>query len=295
MHRSVWLLAAVVAVAGVCLGAPEFAGAATFSNTGAITINDGSCTSGVADPSAVGKATPYPSTIDVSGLGAVTDVNVTVTGLSHTFPDDVDVLLVGPQGQSTLLMADTGDNGDLFGVNLTFDDAAAGSLPDQSQIVSGTYKPTVGTTVGVLNCSVPASFPSPAPMGTYGSSLSVFNGTDPNGTWSLYVIDDSQGDTGSISGGWSLEITAGTTPEQKISDLQDLVAGMGIHHGITNALESKLQHALDALAADDTAGACYWMQSFVDLVNAQTGKKISSGDAQQLIDAANEIRTQLGC
>ena len=93
---------------------------------------------------------------------------------------------------------------------------------------------------------------------------------------------------------WSLDITA-ETPAQKIADLQDLVASMGIHHGITNALESKLQNALDALAADDTAGACDWMQSFLNLVNAQTGKKISSGDAQQLTDAANDIRTQLGC
>jgi hypothetical protein len=50
-------------------------------------------------------------------------------------------------------------------------------------------------------------------------------------------------------------LTVNDTPEQKISDLQDLVASMGIHHGITNALEHKLQNALDALAADDTAGA----------------------------------------
>src|SRR5262249_59205285 len=101
--------------------------------------------------------------------------------------------------------------------------------------------------------------------------------------------------SGWIRGGWSIDITAGATAEQQIGDLQDLVAGMGIHHGITNALESKLQHALDALAVDDTAGACFWMQSFVDLVNAQTGKKISSSDAQQLLDAANDIQTQLHC
>jgi hypothetical protein len=70
---------------------------------------------------------------------------------------------------------------------------------------------------------------------------------------------------------------------------------MGIHHGITNALESKLQNALDTLDADDTAGACYWMQSFLNLVNAQTGKKITPDQAQQLVDAATDIKTQLGC
>jgi hypothetical protein len=98
-----------------------------------------------------------------------------------------------------------------------------------------------------------------------------------------------------MSGGWSLDIT---TVGTEISDLQDLVASMGIHHGITNALESKLQNALDALAADDTAGACYWMQSFVNLVNAQSGKKhakITDDQAQQLLDAATDIQTQLDC
>jgi hypothetical protein len=34
----------------------------------------------------------------------------------------------------------------------------------------------------------------------------VFNGTNPIGTWSLYVYDDSGSDGGSISSGWDLEI-----------------------------------------------------------------------------------------
>ena len=295
MRRSVWLLAAVVAVTSVCLAAPALAGAATFSNSGTITINDGSCNSGSGSAAA---ATPYPSAITVSGLtGTIADVNVTLTGLSHTFPDDVDVLLVGPQGQSTILMADTGGADPVSGVNLTFDDAAAASLPDSSQIVSGTYKPTVGTGPVPFrsDCSVPSSFPAPAPAGPYGSSLSVFNGTDANGTWSLYVIDDTIDDVGSISGGWSLDITAGETPEQKIADLRDLVDGLGIQHGIAKALDSKLQDALDALAVDDTAGACDSLQSFLNLVNGQTGKKLTSAQAQQLTDAANDIRTQLDC
>jgi subtilisin-like proprotein convertase family protein len=188
----------------VGLAAAGPAAADTFSNTGTITINDSTET----QCDVVGNATPYPSDIAVSGVaGTVTSVTVTVTGLSHTFPDDVDMLLVGPQGQTVLLMADTGGAGDLDNVNLTFDDTAANSLPDSDQIVSGTYKPTVGTTNGAEGCDHPANFPSPAPAGPYGSALAAFNGTDPNGTWSLYVIDDASQDSGSISGGWSLDIT----------------------------------------------------------------------------------------
>ena len=104
IHRSVWLLLAVFAVMGVCLAAPALAGAATFSNSGTITINDTAAT-------CVGaEATPYPSTISVSGLsGTITDVNVTLTGFSHTAPSDVALLLVGPQGQNTILMSGNGD------------------------------------------------------------------------------------------------------------------------------------------------------------------------------------------
>ena len=39
-------------------------------------------------------ASPYPSMLTVAGLtGTITDVNVTLTGLTHPFSHDVDVLL----------------------------------------------------------------------------------------------------------------------------------------------------------------------------------------------------------
>jgi hypothetical protein len=282
MRHSFWLLAALVGVASVCLAAPALAGASTFSNSGAITIPD------------FGTATPYPSTISVSGLsGTISDVNVTLTGFSHTSPLDVDILVVGPTGASAELFDGAGGGSPVSNLNFTFDDGAASMLPCSSTAMSsGSYQPT---DCFPLDLGVDV-FPPPAPAGPWDQLLSAFNGTDPNGTWSLYVVDQLPGVSGSISGGWSLDITAaGETPEQKLGDLQDLVAGMGIQLGITNALKSKLQNALDALAADDSAGACFWTQSFLDLVTAQTGKKISSGQAQQLTDAANEIRADLAC
>ena len=46
----------------------------------------------------------------------------------------------------------------------------------------------------------------------YGTSLSTFNGTDPNGTWKLFVINDAthaqgQHERGKIFGGWGLDIS----------------------------------------------------------------------------------------
>ncbi len=166
-----------------------------FANSDPITIVDNN------------TARPYPSTITVAGVhGTVTKATVTLIGLSHPFPDDIQMMLAGPGGtKSVVLMANVGGGGAnqvLSNVRLTFDDAAAASIPDASAIVSGSYKPTQFP---------PVSFPAPAPSAP-GGTLSVFNGQAPNGTWSLYVLDDTAPDAGSISGGWllSLETTAPT-------------------------------------------------------------------------------------
>ena len=73
---------------------------------------------------------------------------------------------------------------------------------------------------------------------------------------------------------------------QAIGDLRDLVASMDIHHGIANALDAKLRAALAALEADDTAGACDSLQAFLNQVSAQSGKKLTEEQAEELTDAA---------
>src|SRR6266508_917026 len=66
-----------------------------FTNPTTITIPDS------------GPASPYPSDIVVpAGLGTVTKVTVTINSLTHTFPDDLDFLLVGPAGQNAIIMSD---------------------------------------------------------------------------------------------------------------------------------------------------------------------------------------------
>jgi len=170
----------------------------TFSNAAQITISD----SGT-PPTA---ATPYPSTIDVSGLlGVITKVAVRLNGFEHTFPDDVDILLVGPTGAQATILSDVGNGGAVSGLNLLLDDAARLALPDAGVLASGTFQPTN------FNADV---FPAPAPAPTGGSAFSVFNGTDPNGTWRLYVVDDDNtgGNVGAITGGWELFITVGNAP-----------------------------------------------------------------------------------
>jgi subtilisin-like proprotein convertase family protein len=197
----------VLAVGATAALIPSVAGAATFTNTAPIMINDPSVDCDVAGP---GLADPYPSPIQVSDQsGSITDANVTITGFSHTYPSDVRILLVGPHGQTADLMDEAGNGGDASDLTLSFDDAAADTVP--APIVSGTFKPTQSANGCAFDQTT--DYPAPAPVAPYATDLSGFNGTDANGTWSLYVVDNAVMDTGSISGGWSLDL-AGVTPAQ---------------------------------------------------------------------------------
>lgn len=179
-------------------GRPEAAGGEvvaeavqTPANPGPITIPE------------VGTASPYPSAIQVTGFQtSVVDVDVTLRGFSHVSPDDVDVLLVGPAGQTAVVMSDVGALFDATALTLTLDDEADARLPDEgTPLVSGTFRPTNAGTD-------PDTFPG-APTAGSEARLSVFDGTDPNGPWRLFVVDRTGAgpdDPGAIAGGWSLRI-----------------------------------------------------------------------------------------
>jgi len=160
-----------------------------------------------------GSATPYPSTIEVTGLdGVVTDANVTLDGFGDAFPPGVDLLLVAPGGQSVLLMEGVGGPDAVDGLAVTFDDAGS-ALTEGDPITSGTFRPSSNAGDGFGFNGPPPAAPSP-----HGSALAVLNGTDPNGTWSLFAFGDSGGGTGQISGGWSLDLEIGTPGEMVFSD-----------------------------------------------------------------------------
>src|SRR5262249_26600375 len=117
---------------------------------------------------------------------------------------------------SVLVQSHAGGGYGVTNATLSFDDAATTSLPSNGQILSGTNKPTqYGTTV---------SIPRPAVGISYGTTMSAVTGVDPNGAWSLYVIDDSAGDAGYISGGWSLDLYI-VSPVSPPADLSVNVSG----------------------------------------------------------------------
>ena len=87
------------------------------------------------------------------------------------------------------------------------------------------------------------------------------------------------------------------TPTPTIDTLITLVQGLALPSGITTSLLTKLNTAEDNLDATppDTAGACDQLGAFISQVNRQSGKRIPTAGADQLIADANDVRTSLKC
>jgi hypothetical protein len=82
-------------------------------------------------------------------------------------------------------------------------------------------------------------------------------------------------------------------PSQQVVNLIGLVNSLPSPPG--NSLTNKLQNILADINAGNTAGACIKLASFINEVQAQSGKQISTADAAVLIQAAQTVRGALGC
>ena len=214
---------------GLCLGAPMLAAApasaATFSNATPIVASLPGPPPGCPTRCPSDRAAPFPSAIAVGGQsGTVTDVNVTLRDLTYdqNGPADADVMLVAPGGKSVMLMSDACGNNDnahpiTAPVTLSFDDQAGAALPADAACAGGTFKPVDDDDDGEFPFHEPDEFPGgPAPATT--AQLSSLNGISPNGSWSLYMVDDYPNDpdpngrAGQIGGGWSIDISTSAAP-----------------------------------------------------------------------------------
>ena len=189
-------LALVLAIALLSIGATAGTASAatkTFVNSTFINIPDDSAGS------------PYPSTINASGfVGNVQKVTATLHGFTHSYADDIAVLLVGPSGTNSILMGHVGGNEgvDQPQINITFDQASLNMLNTENEAITGTYRPSVEQ-----GDMLPMRPPAPAGP-VFPVNLDVFNNTPANGNWSLFIDDQVAGDDGGVFGGWSLNVTA---------------------------------------------------------------------------------------
>jgi subtilisin-like proprotein convertase family protein len=163
-------------------------------------LHDNGLATTVPGTGTIGQAVPYPTEVHVPASarqGRISKLRVVLSNVTHTNPDDIDVLLRGPDGQSVLLWSDAGGSTDVAGATFTFEDGAP-SMPDAGPLVTGTYRPT--------NHGAGDTFPAPAPAGPYRGTLSHWNNMRPNGFWSLFAVDDANNEVGGFAN-WGLEIT----------------------------------------------------------------------------------------
>jgi subtilisin-like proprotein convertase family protein len=184
---------------GLACGIVAIAGVAGAAHAAKFTTNAGTAQR-INIPES-GPADRYPSTVRVSGLrGRITRVTVTLNGLVHSYPDDIEMLLVSPGGERIVLMSDVGAGYRINPVTLTFDSASALDVSPRGQIRSGTYTPS-----NFIEGTYP--FPGNGPDDP-NDGLDDLNGpaSRQNGVWKLYIADRLGGDAGALTQGWTLSI-----------------------------------------------------------------------------------------
>jgi subtilisin-like proprotein convertase family protein len=148
-----------------------------------------------------GPASPYPSTIHVDGLkGPVVDVEVGLIGVTHQRPQDLDVLLVAPDGTGVVLMSDTCGTDPVS--NYTWVLKSSGRLPPMGDTCSSLYYAATNAP------DEPDSWPDAHP--SFINPFSNLHRKAMNGDWKLYVVDDKQSASGKIARGWTLQLTTGS-------------------------------------------------------------------------------------
>ena len=126
-------------------------------------------------------------------VSEITDLNVTLS-VEHEFIPDLDVTLVSPSGTRVRLFSDLRSNETTLS-GTTIDDEAAVRIVDGSAPYSGSF---IGQDL-----------------------LSLFDGENPSGVWTLEIVDDNVSDTGSLLG-WSLDIaTIGLSATEVTLDTTD--------------------------------------------------------------------------
>ena len=190
-------------------------------------------------------ATTVRLTVDVSGLsGTITNVSARLTNLSTQFGDDLDILLIHPNGVNNLVFWSDSTTGAADNLNGTFTiaDSASTCLPNTAatSVPAGSYKPAtygaVETLAAFNNLSTahPAltlTFAGSGCAGTSGSAsfASAFGGLSPDGTWELWVELDTGGATGTLQR-WEITITT-STGSATLATVESLTATPSVQGG----------------------------------------------------------------
>ena len=140
----------------------------------------------------------------------IADLNFRVDSITHTFVDDINVMLRSPIGIGTDMVgfvgyvtADKG-NGDNLTNMLIDDDLTVNASHDMAQ-APNTLAPYPGPWLPIYNSPAfldPTNGVTPDAVG----SLSRFDGMSTKGNWTVLAADEAAGDTGTLNK-WSIIVT----------------------------------------------------------------------------------------
>jgi hypothetical protein len=174
---------------------------------GVLTFNDPGGVLAITDATTVSRSFSFTT----FGLWArVKTLTITLTGLSHTFPADLDFLFVGPDGTNLAFWSDAGGGTAISNQNISIRDSAAALLPSSGGVATGTYRPA--DYGGVETNSNWAGLPPglvinhPTPNGAATLDASFGGKWIDNTTWTLFVRDDAAPDSGTLND-WGIQAT----------------------------------------------------------------------------------------
>ncbi|MFZ2488390.1 MAG: proprotein convertase P-domain-containing protein [Anaerolineae bacterium] len=149
-------------------------------------------------PKAIPDAGTVQSSLTVPDSFTLTDVNVTIGSIVHTWDSDLDISIIHPDTTSRELSTDNGGSGDNY-TNTVFDDEAATAITAGTAPFTGSFRPE--------------------------AALSALDGKTSAGTWKLNVADDVADDTGTLNA-WSITLCGNLTAIT--ADYSDLASAYGV-------------------------------------------------------------------
>ena len=165
------------------------------NDTPTIDMEMGQVWAGNPDDVAIPDLATVVSTIEVTGVsGSITDLDV-FTEITHGWPGDLKIEVIHPDGTTTATLVDRVGVFTPGGFGTSEDDVFNGTYwDDEAAQTADDYDLSPGYSNGVAVSPL-----KPAD----GNPLSIFDGMDPNGTWTLRVMDQAGNHSGNIDN-WDL-------------------------------------------------------------------------------------------
>jgi hypothetical protein len=165
-------------------------------------------------------------------------------------------------------------------------DLALSNMP--ANITTNATSPQGALVTYTLPTVVDEDSPLPTASCTPASGATFATGT----TLVTCTVSDSDDSHSPVSGSFQVVVKGASA---QVSDLISLVNSFHLSGSLQNSLDVKLNAALKAINAGQTATACSDLSDFIGEAQSQSGKELTTSQANQLIAAAKQVQAVLSC